>query len=536
MTGCRCWLLLLLAAAGREALADIASHRITSLPGWSGELPSRMWAGHIDVAAEGEASRKLFYWFCEAEQVEPHDAPVVLWTNGGPGSDSLGGFFTELGPFEANEHDGGQTLRRNPMTWNAIANVLYLTHPTGVGYSYSANDINTHTDESDARDNHVFLRRFFEAYSEFATNDFWLTGESYAGIYIPLLAAEIATGNDATVPPSGWQGAWPHINLVGLFVGNGCTGNKTPSCGETPGNTPLLHTSSGQRLRVLHGHAMLSDKAFNEMVSNCPVSISILPDCMVLTPLKDCGSESSTDRLRMSSMVPGECAVWNSSHWAYLVNDTSQSPHYGCCSTLNKWKDLIGDVCIYDIMGGTPRPKATGGGGSSSSSGNEGDSYGDDEISAGLLFMGATAADWAGQALTHPGRLTLEQAMVARRKAAAGMSYGLRGCVGHGPWGADTPSPEPHSVWLNRADVREALHADPDAIAASHRWGTRVGWKYTRTVDSLLETVWPDLIQRYRTVIYSGDKDACVPFTGGQDWTNGGCCAVPGWLAASLCE
>ena len=33
--------------------------------------------------------------------------------------------------------------------------------------------------------------------------------------------AEIAKGNDA--------GLEPRINLVGLFVGNGCTGNKTPS-------------------------------------------------------------------------------------------------------------------------------------------------------------------------------------------------------------------------------------------------------------------------------------------------------------------
>ena len=26
-----------------------------------------------------------------------------------------------------------------------------------------------------------------------------------------------------------------------------------------------------------------------------------------------------------------------------------------CCTTLNKWKDPIGNVCIYDIMGPTPR-------------------------------------------------------------------------------------------------------------------------------------------------------------------------------------
>lgn len=124
----------------------------------------------------------LFYWFCEAEQTEPSESPVALWTNGGPGSDSLGGFFTELGPFIANEHDNGATLRRNPFTWNLIANMLYLTHPTGIGYSYSADDVNVHTDESDGADNAKFLRKFFDSYPEFARNDFWLTGETICSI------------------------------------------------------------------------------------------------------------------------------------------------------------------------------------------------------------------------------------------------------------------------------------------------------------------------------------------------------------------
>ena len=41
--------------------------------------------------------------------------------------------------------------------------------------------------------------------------------------------------------------------------------------------------------------------------------------------------------------------------------------------------------------------------------------------------------------------------------------------------------------------------------ACTSRWGQRIGWDYTRTVGSLLEDVWPILIQRYTSVIYSGD-------------------------------
>ena len=73
-----------------------------------------------------------------------------------------------------------------------MANVLYLTHPTGVGFSHSDGDrANVHTDESDGVDNARFLRQWFAAYPEYLGNDFWLTGESYAGIYIPLTAEQV---------------------------------------------------------------------------------------------------------------------------------------------------------------------------------------------------------------------------------------------------------------------------------------------------------------------------------------------------------
>ena len=75
-----------------------------------------------------------------------------------------------------------------------MANVLYLTHPTGVGFSHSDGDrANAHTDESDGVDNARFLRQWFAAYPEYLGNDFWLTGESYAGIYIPLTAEQVTT-------------------------------------------------------------------------------------------------------------------------------------------------------------------------------------------------------------------------------------------------------------------------------------------------------------------------------------------------------
>ena len=47
--------------------------------------------------------------------------------------------------------------------------------------------------------------------------DFYITGESYAGIYIPMLAYNIYNYN---LKPTG-----PLINLKGIIVGNGCIGS-----------------------------------------------------------------------------------------------------------------------------------------------------------------------------------------------------------------------------------------------------------------------------------------------------------------------
>lgn len=48
----------------------------------------KSYSGYVDLAPDAHT----FFWFFEARH-NPADAPLTLWLNGGPGSDSLIGLF-----------------------------------------------------------------------------------------------------------------------------------------------------------------------------------------------------------------------------------------------------------------------------------------------------------------------------------------------------------------------------------------------------------------------------------------------------------
>ena len=158
---------------GPAALAD----QITSLPGLDvGALTFNMFSGYIDVNTTAEP-RSLFYWYVEA-QTNPDDAPLLLWTNGGPGCSGLSGFMTEQGPFEVDESG---TLTPRPYTWTKFANMVFIEQPAGVGFSRAADGETACGDARAASDNANFVERFLVRYPALASKPFYLTSESYGG-------------------------------------------------------------------------------------------------------------------------------------------------------------------------------------------------------------------------------------------------------------------------------------------------------------------------------------------------------------------
>ncbi|RHZ24317.1 hypothetical protein DYB37_010120, partial [Aphanomyces astaci] len=104
-------------------------HQIHDLPGYNDSTPIdfKHYAGRLPLPSSGQ---ELFYWLVESQD-DPATDPIVLWLNGGPGCSSLGGFFTELGPFVV---QSDLTVKRNKYAWNRHANMVFLEAPAGVGF------------------------------------------------------------------------------------------------------------------------------------------------------------------------------------------------------------------------------------------------------------------------------------------------------------------------------------------------------------------------------------------------------------------
>ncbi|CAL0303087.1 unnamed protein product [Lupinus luteus] len=167
-------------------------------------------AGYYSIQ-HSHAARMFYFFFESRKQKEDH--PVVIWLTGGPGCSSELALFYENGPFKVTDN---LSLVWNEYGWDKESNLLYVDQPTGTGFSYSTDvrDIR-HDEEGVSNDLYDFLQAFFAEHPQYAKNEFFITGESYAGHYIPAFAARIHRGNKAN------EGI--HVNLKGFAIGNGLT-------------------------------------------------------------------------------------------------------------------------------------------------------------------------------------------------------------------------------------------------------------------------------------------------------------------------
>ena len=283
----------------QEPLEDCnCTDRVHDFPGWTSRqpLPSPWYSGYLSYDFEGRTIHTHYILVLAEEDDDPYEEkPLLYWSNGGPGASSMFGLLSELGPLILSDESlktdeyrntGIPTPIYNPYSWSKLGHIVLIDQPAPVGFSYCEMN-NTTTEsglteeghDSDVKDSPVdcaglgwtdelaasnaftALQTFYKQYPKFLGKDLYLTGESYAGIYIPTLARAILQANDKQDDDTDDNVTLP---LKGFAVGDGCLGTETGIC-------QILDPDSFDfwYLFFLAGHNQIPLNSFQDILRAC---------------------------------------------------------------------------------------------------------------------------------------------------------------------------------------------------------------------------------------------------------------------------
>ncbi|KAH9913998.1 alpha/beta-hydrolase [Epithele typhae] len=195
------------------------------LPGVNFALP-RSFAGNVDVDRAGHPNNTLFFWAFERENGsltasagDRGDEPWGIWLNGGPGSSSMFGLRTKLAatlPSNGPIHlDQNQQPFKNDFSWDQLADYVWVDQPVGVGWSTTDSDGYVADEDQVGTDFMGFLSNLVKVFPSLATRPLYLTGESYAGRYIPYIMKAY------------FQMPNPPVKIAKFVIGDGSIGSGT---------------------------------------------------------------------------------------------------------------------------------------------------------------------------------------------------------------------------------------------------------------------------------------------------------------------
>ncbi|VDK58747.1 unnamed protein product [Anisakis simplex] len=161
-------------SVGDPPVGSKKADKITDLPGVTFKVTFNQYSGYLE-ASKGNF---LHYWFdiCSLFVIAVQHSSIIL----------------------------------------QIANVLFIESPRDVGFSYRSNTVPPDTlynDTKTAADNVLALKSFFKRFPEYKNREFYVSGESYGGVYTPTLV-------DALIKRI-QDGSMKYVNLKGLAIGNG---------------------------------------------------------------------------------------------------------------------------------------------------------------------------------------------------------------------------------------------------------------------------------------------------------------------------
>eukprot|EP00638_Chattonella_subsalsa_P003430 CAMPEP_0117757314 /NCGR_PEP_ID=MMETSP0947-20121206/14652_1 /TAXON_ID=44440 /ORGANISM="Chattonella subsalsa, Strain CCMP2191" /LENGTH=455 /DNA_ID=CAMNT_0005577173 /DNA_START=124 /DNA_END=1491 /DNA_ORIENTATION=- len=209
---------------------------------------------------QGSSNKNYFFWFFESRN-EPSTDPVIVWLTGGPGCSSILALLAENGPCTVSSD--GTSTEFNPFSWNSNANIMWVDQPAGVGFSYGDSEDYDHNENEVGLDMYHFLKEFFLTYPQYASQDFYVFGESYGGHYVPAVSNRIFEENKNDDHP---------INLKGIGIGNGLT-------------NPLVQFEyyAEMAMNNTYGVKALSEHEYKVMKEETPKCLKMIEACQAIT-------------------------------------------------------------------------------------------------------------------------------------------------------------------------------------------------------------------------------------------------------------
>lgn len=464
--------LLATVAGAITALPTPEQLRVAKLPGLPENLKLEMYSGLLPVSDD----HQLFFYYIRSPQ-DHAKMPLSFWFQGGPGCSSIAGMLTEQGPFWPTEN--GTSLTENTATWSSLFNQVFVDSPAGVGFSVAKNPY-LPTDRLTAAESYILVQQFLNVFPELRSRDIYLTGESYAGHYLPNLAIEIirqnafanaSFGTDATFAAGVERNeflkdpvqlvdpltklAYPPLKFGGFLVGN-----------------PLTTMPYNERgmLDFLDGHGIITVEQHDRAVKACNVSYDPL------------FTDDVEQRLRTFGPLQNFHSATNGAGlYSLRAADTD-----ACDSAMRPIYDNFEYISIYDVYG---------------------------DVCVGRpVIPPLTAKKLLTQTLF--GRRGVQAAAKATSRLGAGAlaeQPPVTACIGYH---ADD--------WANRADVQAAIHAP------RRKWSTcddTINERYS--VADIYASMVPqyryilnylNADPKFRFLVYAGDFDACVPHTSTRVW------------------
>ena len=144
------------------------------------------FAGTLSINNQPSNKNELFFWFFPSDNPAASNE-ITIWLNGGPGCSSLDGLLQENSPFLW--QSGTYAPQPNPFSWTNLTNMVYVDQPIGTGFSPAAPGAPAKiiNEEQVAADFAGFWKNFMTTFN-LTNRDVYITGESYAGQYIPYIA------------------------------------------------------------------------------------------------------------------------------------------------------------------------------------------------------------------------------------------------------------------------------------------------------------------------------------------------------------